>query len=84
MTATQLAYQDNWCANSLKMVFDVSLGMYVRVVANDVPYVLTNQPIYRSGVVGTTHFVARVGQSADPGTNAVIYLDSFIVTQNEP
>lgn len=82
---TQQAYVSDCCSNSLKMVFDASQGMYVRVVANDVPYVLTNQPIYRDLLtVGITHFVARVGHHADPGRNAVAYMDSFIVTQNEP
>lgn len=84
MTTTQMAYAFDPCSNSLKMVFDVSLGTYVRVIANDVLYGLTAQPLYHDPAVGTPHFAARVGQHADPGRNAVIYMDNFIVTQNEP
>lgn len=84
MTTTQLANLTPVCNNSFKMVFDLDLGRYVRVIANDQWYDLGLQPIYRSPLGGAPHFEADILQVGDNGVNAVAYVDCFIVTQNEP
>lgn len=84
ITTTQQPYLTPECCNSLKMVFDVRLGMYVRVIANEQEYPLTTQPIYRSALWGRPHFEADALHVGDPGVNAVAYADCFLVTQNEP
>ncbi len=84
MTTTQQAYLTPECCNTLKMVFDLALGRYVRVIANEQWYDLGAQPIYRSALGGRPHFEADALHVGDNLVNAVAYADCFIVTQNEP
>ncbi len=80
----QRAYVAPSCSNTIKVVFDIVTGLYVRVIANEQVYSAAGLPVYRTGPGAPPVFAVQVEHHADPGENAVAYVDCWIATQNEP
>ncbi|MBA7659009.1 hypothetical protein ES703_66972 [subsurface metagenome] len=84
VTATQGAFVTPNCCNTVKLVFDIAIGEYVRVIANDQPYSVVGVPIYSVAVGGVPIFFTTVAHQGDAGQSPDAYIDNWIVTQNEP
>ena len=68
----------------LKFVTDVSKGEYCRALLDDAEYSLAGIPIYSTPSVTDPIMFVAIYIFSTPGNNAVGYVDSVIVTQNEP
>jgi len=84
MSLVQGGYRADYCCNTMKIVFNVTRGEYIRAIVNENVYSLVGQPIYNFGNVHAPAFIAHLEHYAVAGENPVCYADCFIVTQNEP
>lgn len=84
LAPAQRAFVTPSCCNTVKVVFDITTGFYVRVIANEQVYSAAGVPIYRTAGAVPSHFLTRVEHHADDGKNAIAYVDNWIITQNEP
>lgn len=84
ISTTENPYRSPYCLNTMKMVFDLANRVYVRVILNENSYPLPNIPIYIFAAGGAPFAGAEFRHYGDGGKNAKCYVDSFIVTQNEP
>ena len=73
-----------WYFSTVKLVVDLVNGKYVRAMFNDVEYPLTDITPYT--VLDSTAPSVGVGVMlhSRPGYNDVAYVDSCVLTQNEP
>jgi len=69
---------------TLKFVFDTSTWKWVRVLFQDEVFDLSDVSIYTSADAGNKGIWAKIEMTGKAGSNAYLYLDDFILTQNEP
>ncbi|KKM82114.1 hypothetical protein LCGC14_1322930, partial [marine sediment metagenome] len=83
-TAIHLIPQ-NYHFNIVKVVFDNVNKKYVRAILNETEYPLVDIDAY-TFLTGTEEYVMEgwVKVEGEAGDNEVVYLDEFILTQNEP
>lgn len=67
-----------------KMVADFTLGEYVRVILNEVTYSLHGIGLYTFADLTGARLWVGIDHISAPGKVATGYLDSVILTQNEP
>jgi len=83
--ATAIPYWDcTDLSNTGKMVVDSRKWEYVRFLLNDREYPLTGIPVDYIPAMAATYFQVSFGLYGPPGKNVPGYVDSVIVTQNEP
>jgi len=83
--ATAVPYWDcTDLSNTGKMVVDSRTWNYVRFLLNDQEYSLINTPVDHIPALAGTYFQVSFGLYGPPGLNVSGYVDSVIVTQNEP
>ncbi len=68
----------------LKVVLDVEAGEYVRVILDDTEDDLSGIPCYQSASTWAPLFLNSVQVSGRAAATSTVYLDSVILTQNEP
>jgi len=78
------AYRDQTCWHVLKVVADFSRQEYVRVLFDNYTYDLGGVAYGLSTFATVDHFHFGCGRRAVAGHNPVGYVDTIIVTQNEP
>jgi len=83
--ATVLALREGVpCQHTLKMVMDFNTGMYMRCLLNEQSFPLRHLPYYNPGGGVPTWAMAEVEIGADDTKDVTVYVDRFIITQNEP
>jgi len=70
--------------STMKMVVDLSLGHYVRVIFNSYEMTLLNIECNTWGAVAAPIIGITIRHVSVPGQNPIGYIDNVIVTQNEP
>ena len=84
LTPTKLIDSDLTLFHTFKMVADLTQGKYVRLIANDQKYDLTDIDGYvRAGAV-SDYLVAGITFIGTNALNGIAYVDDAILTQNEP
>lgn len=85
VTAEQIAlFEEETCFHSLKMVADFVTGEYTRVIINNAEYDLSGIAMQVTPVAVTPQLVIFIVAEGRPTFNDIAYIDSCIVTQNEP
>ena len=77
-------YMDNLPFNHAKLVVDFVNKEYVRFIANNIVYDLAGIGLYSMGAVVPGRIVPSVTTYTAVAASAVNYIDSIIITQNEP
>lgn len=75
-------YRFGW--HTLKLVVMFDLGYYSRVILDDETYDMSAIPLYPGGGAGANYLRVQVGKWSHPVVDVEGYIDSVIVTQNEP
>ncbi len=70
--------------HTLKLVTMFDLGRYNRVIVDDIVYDMGALPLYTAGAAGPKDLHVIVGKQCALLTDTFGYMDSVIVTQNEP
>ncbi len=89
VTATAAVNPGGFCCNTVKMVFDttrvfgVYTGYYVRAIVNDIEYPLDIHPIFFTAGAWVPLSSFEFYHYGTALKNPVVYLDCFIITQNE-
>lgn len=71
-------------AHTMKVVVDCTLQQYVRVIVDSQPYSLVGFGIPDVGAGAITRLIVSAFLGRAIGSNLDLYIDDFIVTQNEP
>lgn len=69
---------------TIKMVFDISTGKYIRLLFSNNEYDVSSYPLYSAAdttAIRLLPWFALLGSASDTGN---VWLDDFIITQNEP
>lgn len=74
----------DWPAHTMKLVVDTALQEYVRVIVDNQPYPLAGVGVPDTGPGPVTRLVVSAFLLRAIGSDLDVYIDDFIVTQNEP
>lgn len=77
-------YTSDYCFNTIKLVVDFMTNTYVRVIVNDQSFDLTGLAVWTYAFAGSPILDCFAYVDGVAATNAVYYIDDFIITQNEP
>jgi len=70
--------------HTLKIVYDVNIGEYVRLILYDLEYDISGLPIHHVVTPGYKYTKLAISYINNIATNTDVWIDRVIVTQNEP
>lgn len=83
--ATGIALSDSTTPfHTIKVVINLSSGYYVRVILNDTEYNLSAYIAYQAASATGARMNVRFTDWGVAASNAVVYVDDFIITSGEP
>ncbi len=70
--------------HTMKLVADMALLDYVRVMFDERAYDLRGEPVRAQPIGGSDRWYFEITHVGVPAANPTVYVDSLIITQNEP
>lgn len=77
-------YEDIKCFHTIKVVADFNTNKYVRVLVNQIEHDISTADLYSDDALDLKHLAFGVTLEKNGAGTATSYIDSVILTQNEP